>query len=370
MRNIFILLGLILIAGCNPSDEQIKKRIIQKKEKINQIEKQINDLEKELSDTTKKDEAIPVEIMTINPEEFTHYIIAYGEVEAQDYAQVMPEVPGRIETIHIDEGQWVYKGQLLISLNTESIESSTEQIESNLDLARETFEKQKNLWEQNIGSEIQYLQAKAQKESLESQLKSTKAQLRMSQIRAPFAGYVDKVFLREGELASQMAPVLEMVNIDDLSVTVDISEKYIGDIEKGQLVAVTFSNLPELEIEVPVERVAKVINAGSRTFEVEVLLENSEQKIKPYMVSTLRIKDFSSDEAFVIPSLIIKNDITGNYVYVAKEENGQMIAQKKYIETGLSYEDETMVTSGLDEGDKVIVRGFNLVNSGIPVRIQ
>jgi RND family efflux transporter MFP subunit len=367
--HIVAVIFVLTLFGCD-QNEMIKKKIISKKEKINKLENEIKELESELKDTIQVNDFIPVEVKEMVPEEFNHFIIAYGEVEAVDYALVSPEMPGQIKKIHVNEGQRVSNGQLLITLNTESLESQINQIETNLELATETFEKQKRLWEQNIGSEMQYLQAKANKESLEAQLKATKAQLRMSQIRAPFTGYVDKIYQKAGELATQMQPVLEMVNMDKLSVTADISENYIGSIQKGQVVQVSFSAMPDIIMDVPVTRVSNVIDKANRTFEIEVKMDNPQQQIKPFMVSTIKINDYSNESALVIPSIVMKRDISGNYVYITELRNDMTVATKKYVETGLSFQDKTEIRDGLKPGENVIVAGYNVVSSGIPVEVR
>lgn len=372
MKKVIHIVAVIVVVslfGCD-NNEMIKKQIMSKKEKINKLENEVKELESQLSDTVVMDEFIPVEVKYLEPEDFNHYIVAYGEVEAVDYALVSAEMPSQVKSIHVNEGQRVSKGQLLVSLNTESLQSTINQIETNLELATETFKKQKRLWEQNIGSEMQYLQAKANKESLEAQLSATKAQLRMSQIRAPFTGYVDKIYLKEGEMASQLSPVLEMVNMDRLSITADISENYIGSIKEGQVVEVTFANIPDLVMEVPVTRVSRVIDKANRTFEIEVKMDNPQQQIKPFMLSTIKINDYSNEDALVIPSIVMKQDITGKYVYVIEERDEMTIATKKYVETGLSYQDMTEIEQGLDAGDRVIIAGYNVVSSGIPVEVR
>jgi len=73
--------------------------------------------------------------------------------------------------------------------------------------------------------------------------------------------------------------------------------------------------------------------------------------------------------AFVVPSLAIRKDITGDYVYTVKKEKDEYIVGKKYITTQKSYEENTMIKTGLKAGDKVIVKGFHLVSAGVPVNV-
>jgi len=326
----------------NPDDKKIIKKIAQQKNKIVSVEAKIRKLENQMTAREQKT-LVPVSVKEIKPETFDHYIITYGEVKAKNYAMISPEMNGRIEKIHVSEGEYVKEGQLLVSLNTESIDKQINGVKSSLELAVKTFQKLDTLWKQNIGSEIDYLSAKNNKESLESQLASLKAQKRMAQISAPFNGIVDKIFPKKGELASPTMPVLELVNLGRLTINADVSEAYIGKISKGQMVALTFSALPEINIKTPVIRISKIIHSASRTFEIEMEIDNPGEKIKPNIVSTIKVNDFSSDNAFVVPSMAVRKDVSGQYVYTVEPQDNKNIVAKKYVKTGLSYEEKTMI---------------------------
>ena len=361
----------IALQDTSNSEEQLLliRKIAQQKSRVVSANKKVKQLENELASMRTLDKLVPVAVKEMQPETFKHYLIAFGNVEARNYGQISPEMSGQIRTIHVQPGQYVKEGALLVSLNTDAIEDNIKAIQAQYDLAKSTFEKQQKLWGQGIGSEIQFLQSKTQKEALEAQLDALNAQKRMSQLRAPYNGYVDKIFPKEGELAVAGFPVLEFVNLDGFQIKADVSENYIDLIHKGNIVEVTFASLPDLTIETPIVHVAKVINKVSRTFQVELHIANKDNRIKPNMVSTIRINDFSSDNAFVVPSLVIRKDITGNYVYVAAPQNDQMKIQKKYVTPGLSFEDQTMIASGLNLGDKVVTKGFHLVSNGMPVNV-
>ncbi|MFP4025527.1 MAG: efflux RND transporter periplasmic adaptor subunit [Thiohalospira sp.] len=352
----------------NPDDLKIIKKIAQQKNRIVSIDAKIRKLENQMTAREQKT-LVPVSVKEIKPETFNHYIITYGEVKAKNYAMISPEMNGRIEKIHVSEGEYVKEGQLLVSLNTESIDQQIKGVKSSLELAVKTFQKLDTLWKQNIGSEIDYLSAKNNKESLESQLESLLAQKRMSQISAPFNGIVDKIFPKKGELATPSFPVIEFVDLSKLTIKADVSEAYIGKIDKGQVVELTFSAFPDLIIKTPIIRVSKVINSDSRTFEIEMEIDNPGEKIKPNVVSTIKVNDFSSDNAFVVPSLAVRKDITGEYVYTVEHKDNKDVVAKKHVKTGLSYEENTMIPEGLEKGEKVVVKGYHLVSSGVEVKL-
>jgi RND family efflux transporter MFP subunit len=347
----------------------IMKKIINQKTKIAKIEKDIRSLENLL--VIKRDGSnLPVEVKTIDYELFNHYFIVFGNVEADKYARLSTEMGGRVKKLYVEEGQYVKQGTLLLTLNTDAIDKQIVGIKSSLDFAENNYKKQKRLWEQNIGSEIQYLQAKTTKEGLESQLKSAQAKLRMSQLTAPFDGIVNKIYIKKSEMAGPQFPAIEFVNMSKMLIKANVSEKYISSVKKGQIVELTFSSIPDFKADIPVARVSNVLNPKSRTFEIELKFDNKNELIKPNMVSTIRINDFSTNKAFVIPSLVIKKDIAGDYVYVVVNKGSKSIVEKRPITAGKSYQDKTMIVSGLQVGDRVVVKGYNLVSAGIPVNIK
>lgn len=374
MKRIFSLILIIAIASCNPDNpEAIKNKLIKLKEKRMVINNEIAMLERELkqdSTKTKPENTIPVKVKTLDFEEFNHFILVSGNVEAEKHALVSPEVNGQIEKIYVSEGEQVEKGKLLVSLNTRVIESSIEEIKTGLELARKVFEKQKKLWEQNIGSEMQYLDAKNAKELAENRLKTLKTQVEMARIRAPFTGFIERISGKEGEMASPGKSILEMVNLSNMKIYADVSEKYLTMVKEGDMATVHFASLPDVEKETPVYRTGNVINRNSRTFTIELKIDNPDNQLKPNLMATVMLNDFSKDSTLVVPSDIIKKDMQGEYIYLAVNTGESIIAQKIYIDTGLSYKDKTMITGGVKNGDKVIIAGYTEVSDGVKINVK
>jgi len=370
LNNIDVALASYDTTLNSENDEEIIKQIIAKKNKIAVIEKDIKELEDKLSSNKVEDDNIAVAVKTMKYEPFNHYFIVFGNAEADKYANLSPEMGGKVEKIYVVEGQKVKKGALLLRLNTEAIERQIEGVKSNLDFATKTYNKQKALWEQKIGSEIQYLQAKSAKEALEAQLEALEAQMDMAYLRAPFNGIVNRIYPKVGEMASPQMPVIEFVNLKKINIKAKVSEKYINAVKAGQYVHVSFSSIPGFGKEVKIVRASKVINPKSRTFDIELKIDNADEMIKPNMITTIRINDFSEKNALTVPSLVIKKDISGDYVYVIKKKDNAFIADKRPITSGLSYQDSTMVVKGLTPGDQVIVEGYNMVSSGIKVSVK
>jgi membrane fusion protein, multidrug efflux system len=375
MKKISIIIIALIALSCNPQDtpEAIRNKISKLKDKQIELNHQIKELETKLNAFESDDHLngfVPVLLETLEVNRFEHFILVNGMVELIEEAQISPEANGQIRKIHVAKGQRVNRGDLLISLNTSILENSIAEIELGLDLATKIFEKQQELWNQKIGSELQYLEAKNAKESLEHRLTTLKSQRDMSLVRAPFNGIVDDIYQKEGELASPGRAILYLANLDNLKVVADVSESLLPKISKGDLVTVNFPTY-NIEMTAPINRIGHLIDASTRTIRVEVLLRNINGQIKPNQIASLRIKDFEAEKAIVVPSIIVKQDNRGEFVFVAnKNEKGDNIATKTYLQSGLSYADRTMITSGLEAGQKVVVAGFNQVGNGSLIEIR
>ncbi len=313
---------------------------------------------------------VRVSVKKLSPVTFEHFFLANGAVEAVKDAFISPEINGQVKKIHVKEGQRVKKGQLLVSLNSDVTRNTIAEVKTGLQLARTIYEKRKGLWEKKIGSEVQYLQAKMEKESLEHKLKTLQAQLAMANITAPINGIVDEVSNKEGELAVPGMQLIRLVNLQKVYINADVSEAYLPKLEKGAPVHVTFPSYPDIAVDSIVHRTGHVVKAQNRTFLVQVLLDNSDERLKPNIVALLKMKDFSAENALVVPSIIIKNDLQGSYLYVVERNKGKNLARKTYVTPGVSEGSNTMVTKGLKPGEQVIVEGYNLVKNGQEVVVD
>lgn len=366
---------VLFLASCSnqETEQSIRDQITTYKKDVNTINQKIAELEKKLGSMNSGEinsDKIPVDVMAVSYEPFNHFIQVSGTAEAVKEAYISPEVPGHLREIYVSEGDFVERGKLLAKLNTEVTESSIADMQSSLDLATVVYEKQKRLWEKGIGSEIQYLNAKNGKESLEQKLVTLRAQLDMAMLKSPVSGVVDEIYLKKGELASPGVQLMRIVNLEEIYINADVSETYLGQVNEGETVQVEFPVYPDMNMEVPIYRKGNVINPNNRTFTVQLKLKNPDRLLKPNILSVIRINDFSADSAVVIPSVLIKQDITGSYLYTMQQSEGKWIAKKVYVTTGKSYQDKTMVITGLQAGQKVIVQGYNLVSDGSEVYVK
>ncbi|MFN8287121.1 MAG: efflux RND transporter periplasmic adaptor subunit [Chitinophagales bacterium] len=366
-----VLMGLVLLASCGQSElDKKKKQLADDKAEVKKLNSEIESLEKEIAklDTSFKVEqkAKLIETTELAKQDFKHYIEVQGSVDAEENVTVLPQQPGIVKALYVKEGQHVTKGQILgITETTQTMEVALQTLQTQLDLATTAYEKQKALWDQNIGSEIQYLQAKTQKETLEKQMAAQRAQLEMTKLIAPISGTVDAVNLKVGDMAigSQLMPGIRIVNNNSLSVKAKLSDNDFGKVKEGDKVELEVGD-GRAPVIATVSYVQKTIDARSRTFTVEVDLNNAGNQLAANMIARLKINDAVLKDVIVVPSNIVQTSVDGQYVLVAEENNGNKVARKHMVKTGMDYKGQTVITEGLTTGDKIITSGYTEVVDG------
>lgn len=379
MNKYFAIALVVFLAACGSGGDDLaskKKELQEKKTELDNLKTAIADLEGDiqaiedsLNGGVKKETGVLVSIKTLGEESFNHYFEVNGTVEAAEDLMVSPETGGQIEEVYVEEGNRVKKGDKIAKLSTSVLEKNIAELKTNLQLVTTVYERQKRLWDQKIGSEIQYLEAKNNKEALENKLATLNEQAQMSTVLAPADGVIDKVMQKEGEMGAPGMPIAQLVNPKKLEIKADVSEAYAATVKKGDVVELSFPNFNK-EMKAPIDRVSSAINPGNRTFNIQVNLNNPDEYIKPNALAVLKISDYKTDKALVVPSRIVHKDMRGEYVYVVNEEDGKQVSIKTYITTGHSSNGSTEVVEGLAAGDKVIVHGYTEVASGDEVRVK
>ncbi|MCF8461002.1 MAG: efflux RND transporter periplasmic adaptor subunit [Flavobacteriales bacterium] len=374
--NIFIAAVLLALVSCGGEAtlEERKAALDAKKVELAKLQNEVNKMEEALlaQDSTlgqNKELGILVEVKKVAPEDFEHYFEVNGSLEAVEQANISPEQGGQIKQILVKEGDKVAAGTVLATLNVSVFQTSMQEIDNGIELAQTVYDRQARLWEQKIGSEIQYLEAKNRLESLQKKRGTLSAQMAMSTVKAPFAGVVDRIYQKTGELAAPGQPMLTLVNMSEMKVKADVSENYVQAVKENAEVDVDFPSFG-VSTKARIRQVSNIINPSNRTFSVEVRVPNANGALKPNGIATLKIKDFEMKEALVVPAIAIGKDAKGAFLFVINEVEGKSKAIKKYVTTGRTSGGQTRVVEGLLSGDRVVVEGYNEVANGDLVHIQ
>ncbi|MGB3851141.1 MAG: efflux RND transporter periplasmic adaptor subunit [Tunicatimonas sp.] len=374
IKSIIWSVALLTLVACGGADGDLaekKAELKEYREELKELKDKVSSLEKEIAaedpTASNRDEAILVTTEPIPVKTFQHFLEVRGSVTSDRNITVSAEAPAMVQRVLVQEGERVKRGQVLARQDAETSRRGLEELQTSLELATTRFERQKKLWDQKIGTEIQFLEAKNAKETLERRIASSQSQLNSYTIRAPFSGSVDKVFIKEGEMAQPGVPLMRLVSLQDMFIEADVSESHLGKFTVGDSVAVSFPSLNQ-SLTSTISAIGDVIDQNNRTFSIEVKLPADTKLLRPNLLAVLRIEDFNKPNAVVVPTNLILSDNQGDYVYVAAERDGQLTATKKSVERGLTYNNETLITSGLTGDEQLINEGFREVAEGMAIK--
>ena len=366
MKRIILILSLIItVTACNRGDKKARlDKLIKERDEITM---QIQQLEKEMSSESDK-KVVPVAVTEIKPMTFKHFIEVQGRVDGDDNVSVSSRNVGVITSIDVKEGQKVTKGQLLATLDAQVLYATLRDMETQYDFVNDLYIRQKNLWDQKIGSEVQYLTAKNNKESLENKIKTMKDQIAMSTITSPINGTVEEISLKVGQAISPGYPTFRVVNFDRLKVVAEVAEVHSPKVKLGDSVRIYFPDF-DVEIASKLSFTSKYINMINRTFNVEASIPQiANRELRANMVAVIKINDYVANDAIAVSANVIHKGTNEQYVFVAETVNNEILAKKRIITTGITYNGVTEVLSGLKPGDRLITTGYNNLNGNEKIK--
>jgi len=371
-----IALAAFLFVGCTHSPEsdldKKKEELTKAEASLDSINKVIAGLKAEIEelDTNARTKTFPVMVEEIQKGAFKNPFQIQGLVESNQNVMVSPEVPANVVKIHVREGQRVSKGQLIASLDGSVASAQISELENALTLAETNYKKQERLWNQKIGSEMQYLQAKNSYENLQKSLQTARTQLGKYSLRAPISGTVDAIMANPGELVGGMTsgPVARIVNLKDIKIKANVSEKYIGQIKVGQEVQVEYPSIG-LKTKEKVVAISNVIDVNNRTFVVYVKPTQNLGQMKPNLLAMITAYDFVDEDAISVPTKLVRRFGENSFVFVVQEKGEKKIVVRRVIEIEKQFPSQTIIKSGLEPGDILITEGVNSVIAGDEVKI-
>jgi RND family efflux transporter MFP subunit len=385
MKKIFSIIMLsIMITSCG-SDSKSVESIIETNN-IDTLRKKRDQLTSKQATLTEQIKLIDIAISKLDTiknyplvtafraqtNKFDHFLEIQGNVATKKNIILYPEYSGLLSEVLVNEGQRVTKGQLLAKIDDGGMAQQLAQMKVQLSLAETTFERQERLWNQKIGSELEYLQSKATYEGQQNAVDQMKSQLEKTSLRAPFSGVIDDIITDQGTVVGAgTSQIIRIVNLDKMYIEAEVPESYLGSIVPGKTAEVFFPVLAET-LETRVHQVSNFINPSNRTFKITILIPNNDEHIKPNLTAKIKINDYSSQDALLIPQSIISENAMGEqYIFLLKDvnTNNEAKAKKEIVKTGKTQGDYVEVLNGVSSNDIIVKEGARSLKDGQNVKI-
>lgn len=347
-----------------------------------------------------------------------------GTTKAGSETSVTVEIPGTIDKLFVSLGQEVHKGDTLLQIKSKDIENAVTNAKAAYDLAQASYDSQTGaaldsqqnqvdnaikiaqmnydeskrqmdintqLYQAGVISEDAYKKTQlaldqaqqnlnnAQKsydtvsgEALpqaknlaQKQLNQSKTALEIAQsnldkltLTSPVDGIITKKTFNEHEMASQAQPAFVISNPDELEIDLNVTE---ADLSK-------FTNGKEVDVTIDGEKTTGSVkyvpmSTGDKTslYEVQISVDNKEQKFKAGMSATVDVTVEKVDNTIKIPKKAIIDDGDQKYVYIVDDDKK---AVKTEVQTGIETSTDIEIMSGLDDDDTVVIGGLNLITDG------
>ncbi len=362
-RIIYLIVPALILASCGNKPKDKSAELADLKKQRSEIDAKIKTLDAGKSDTSGV-KVIPVSVQVMAPVDFNAYVEVQSQIAGDENIQATSQAPGTVKSISVQTGQRVSKGQVLAVLDASTVERQIEAAEPQLILLKSLYEKQQVLWKQNIGTEVQLMSAKANYEANEKQIAALKSQRDLYRVVAPISGTVDAVNLKVGEMASPGQNGIRIVNYDKLKAEANLGENYLGKVKQGDHVLLLLPDLND-SIKTTLSYVSQAVDPVSRAFTVQVRL-NGNNKLHPNMACIMRISNYESAHALIVPVSVIQKTSQGTMVYIADGN----VAKSVPVTTGRNSNGMVEILAGLKPGDKVITAGNADIDNGQQISIQ
>jgi RND family efflux transporter MFP subunit len=279
-----------------------------------------------------------------------------ANVQADVVNQITPAVPGRIEKIHAEIGQRVSRNQLLVQMESSSLQQQKTQL-ANL---QKDYERYSELLKVGGIAQQQVDQVKTQIDVLNAVIKNLREN---TQLLSPINGIVTARNYDNGDVFAQL-PILTVQQLNPLKAVIHVSESNFTDVKTGMPAAIRLDVYGGELFRGRVTLIHPTIDAATHTFGVEVGIENRSLRVRPGMYARVSL-NFGVKQSIVVPDAAIQKQAGANDKYVFVVENG--VAKYRKVELGQRLDDSYEILSGLNDGDVVVTAGHARLIDGTPV---
>lgn len=307
---------------------------------------------------------VPVELARAESREISAYYRASSVVEADRQVQLVAKVAGRVSRVNVEEGDWVRRGQILAETENERERIQVKQ--AGLKEADQLRERKRReaLLEQNLVTEEEFATVASLHEQAEAERELAEIRLEETILRAPFDGQVTQRMIVPGQHLNPSEPLFTLVDFEPLRVTINLPEAIARHVSAGDRVQL---DLETVEHSVPavVERVAPVVDPGTSTVRLTLLVRGQADELRVGGFVKARIVTDTHHEALAIPKLALVEEGGLRSVFLAEADS----VRKVEVSTGLWDDTHVEVLDGIEEGSWVVSLGQGGLRTGARIDV-
>lgn len=305
-------------------------------------------------------EKVKVKVEKVSAQDVEQLSEFTATVTANVTNKIAPQTPFRIEKIFAEVGDHVKAGQLLVKMDATNLKQAKIQ----LDNQETEFKRLDELYKVGGTSKSSW---DAQKTTLDVARATYKNLQENTQLLSPITGVITARNYDNGDMYSTSNPIYVIEQIRPVKLLINVSESLFTKVKKGNDVDIKLDVYGDEVFKGKVSLIYPTIDPATRTFPVEIKIENSDERVRPGMFARVTM-DFGSRNHVVAPDLaIVKQSGAGDrYIYVYK--NGKVSYQM--VELGRRMNNKYEIISGVEDGDMVVVSAQSRLTNGMEVEID
>lgn len=318
-----------------------------------------------------------IELDTARMEKVRSELKFSGSVTPQDnkMTTVYPVVAGYVTNINVTLGDYVSKGQVLATIRSTDIadfEKQRRDAENDLSVANRNLRSAQELYDSKLSTERDVAGAQKEVENAKAELSRVNEVFTIYHIRkgsnynivAPISGFViEKKINADMQLPSGYSEsIFTIAQIDEVYVTANVYETDIAKLKPGMPAEVELVSYPGKRLTGKIDRILHVLDPETKTLKIRIRLPNPGYELKPDMAATVFVFREEEQQLPAVPSAAIVFDKSRNYVLVYHAKDS---IETRLVETSRATGQITYITSGIEPGEKVIVKNSLLVYDAI-----
>jgi multidrug efflux system membrane fusion protein len=299
-----------------------------------------------------------VQVKTTTPQDYTRSITANGRSQASKNVTIRAESSGQVKEILQQEGNPVSFGDRLIRIDVREKAERVREAEELVKQKEIEYEAARRLIKQGFTSNVRLAQTQSELESARASLKSAEIALEKTTISAPFDGILGKRHVDVGDYLSIGDPVTDIVDLDPLEITVFVNEKEVVDIKRGNPATLRFTGGQERSGQVTF--VAPAADEQTRTFRVDVEIDNANDPLPAGLTAMVQIEVQSKQAYKITPSILTLNDAGQVGVKTVGQENRVAFRPVTIIEDTPTH----LWVTGLQGAIQIVTVGQDFITPG------
>lgn len=319
----------------------------------------------------------PAEISAVvaTTEPVPHFATGIGSLEAVHQVTVTPEVGGRVTEIDFASGATVKAGDKLVQINDAPDRGDLANYQAQQRWATVTLQRAQFLAARQYGPQTDVDQATNQLGQADAMIQKTQAIIAQKAILAPFGGRLGVRQIDLGQFLNPGAPIVTLTDLSTLYVNFTLPTQLAPQLAVGQRVDVTADAFPGRKFTANITTIEPQISATTRTIAVQATMPNPDGALLPGMFVNADVVLSNDAEEVVLPETAVDYTLYGDSVDVIRQDGtdakGKPVlkAHRVAVKTGLRWDNNVAVLSGVKAGDQVVAAGQIKVQDGAVVAV-